>query len=1126
MRSKRFAPLFWTQFLSAFNDNYLRYTLIFLILLRLSEAEAGSLVTLAGAIFMLPFLFLSALGGELADKYDKARVAEKLKLAEVGAAVVAVIGIGFGSIWLSMFALFLFGIVSALFGPIKYGILPDHLRRKDLPVANAWVEGATFVAILGGTVVAGLFASNGINPVVFGPVMILLAVGCWLISRHIPDAGAGAPTLEITRNIFASTVRLVGELRVDRRMWRASLIVSWFWLLGAVITALVPTFVSQIMGGTPLVVTIYSVIFAVSVAVGSAIAAWLCAGRVVLLPAPFGAAAVAFFCMQLAWNLSNLDAPILATGLVDFFTHTAAIRIGLDLAGLAVAGALLVVPSFTALQSWAPKAQRARIIAAVNVLNSAFIFVSGGLLALVQAKGVSIPTIFLGLAVANGLAAWLMIRYLPTNPLWDLVSILFRTFSRLEVEGRENLDKAGTAPILAFNHVSFLDGPLAMAIAEEEPVFAIDARTAKAWWMHPFLRFCNYIVLEPSQPIAAQRIMETIESGRPLVIFPEGRLTETGNLMKVYDVAAMAAAMTGSKVVPIRIEGLERSYSTRIDKANVRRQVFPKVKVTILEPVRLNVPDALKGRKRRMAAGAELQRIMSELVFRTTNVDRTVLHKVIKLAENIGMRRHAIEDPFSGRLSYGRILTGVRIMGLRFARDFADEERIGVMMPTANGTVVVALGLMSAGKVPAMINFTAGIANILAACRTADLQTVIVSRALVEQAKLEAVIEELGNHVRLVWAEDLRLGVGLTQKIAGLWHRTKPVVERSADDPAFVLFTSGSEGVPKGVVLTHRNLLSNVAQCGAAIDFNLSDSVFNVLPLFHCFGLTAGTILPLVRGLPIYFYPSPLHYRVIPELIYGSNATVLFGTDTFLQGYARTAHPFDFRSVRYCVAGAEPVKESTREVFMDRFGLRILEGYGVTEAAPVIALNTPMYSKRGSVGKALPGIETRLEPVPGVKEGGRLHVRGANVMVGYLSPEKNGPIVKPEGGWHDTGDIVTIDEDGYITIIGRAKRFADIAGEKVSLAAIEKLADALWPNHLAAAARLPDEKRGERIILVTDNAGANRSDFAAFVREMGEMDFMVPSEILVHEVPVLGTGKIDFVSTQALVEELAEPSAG
>ena len=281
---------------------------------------------------------------------------------------------------------------------------------------------------------------------VFGPVMILLAVGCWLISRHIPDAGAGAPTLEITRNIFASTFRLVGELRVDRRMWRASLIVSWFWLLGAVITALVPTFVSQIMGGTPLVVTIYSVIFAVSVAVGSAIAAWLCAGRVVLLPAPFGAAAVAFFCMQLAWNLSNLDAPILATGLVDFFTHTAAIRIGLDLAGLAVAGALLVVPSFTALQSWAPKAQRARIIAAVNVLNSAFIFVSGGLLALVQAKGVSIPTIFLGLAVANGLAAWLMIRYLPTNPLWDLVSILFPHLLPARGRGARKSRQSGDSP--------------------------------------------------------------------------------------------------------------------------------------------------------------------------------------------------------------------------------------------------------------------------------------------------------------------------------------------------------------------------------------------------------------------------------------------------------------------------------------------------------------------------------------------------------------------------------------------------------------------------------------------------------------------------------------------------------
>ncbi len=1122
MRSKRFAPLFWTQFLSAFNDNFLRYSLIFLILVKLPGEQAASLVSLAGAIFMLPFLFLSALGGELADLHDKGRMAEKLKLVEIGAAVVAIAGIGLGSIWLSMFALFLFGIVSALFGPIKFGILPDHLEKKHLPAANAYVEGATFVAILAGTIVAGFAASDGVDIVVFGPLMLIFAVGCWLISRHIPDTGSGDPDLIIQRNVFISTVHLLTELRADRRIWHASLFISWFWLMGAVLTAIVPTFVSQTLGGNELVITSYSVVFAVSVAIGSAIAAWLCAGRVVLLPAPVGAALIAFFCLDLSWVLHGVDAPLRYEGWFDFFTHAVSMRVAIDLSGLAIAGALMVVPAFTAVQSWARKDHRARVIAAVNVLNAAFIFGSGAILAGLLALEISIPQILTFLAVANGVAVWLMLRYLPTNPMWDLVNILFRAFSRLEIEGRENLDKAGKAPILAFNHVSFLDGPLAMAITEEEPVFCIDENIAKAWWMHPFLRFCNHMVLEPSQPVATQKLINAIQDGDSLVIFPEGRVTDTGGLMKVYDVAAMAAEMTGSMVVPIRIDGLERSYGSRLSPSHVRRQIFPKVKVTILEPVKLDVPAHLKGRRRRMAAGSELHRIMSELVFRTTNVDQTILQKIIKVGRGLGMRRMATEDPFTGSLSYGRLLTGARVMAVRFAQDYADQKRVGILLPNANGTVAVFLALISAGKIPAMLNFTAGIRNLRSACKTAELKTVLTSRNFIEQAKLEDLVEELGKEVTIVWVDDLKETITTKEKLLGLWNRAKPLVERQSTDPAVVLFTSGSEGVPKGVVLTHRNMLSNAAQAGATIDFNIGDKVFNVLPMFHSFGLTACTILPLVRGLPIYLYPSPLHYRVIPELIYGSNATILFGTDTFLNGYARTAHPFDFRSVRYCVSGAEPVKASTRKLYMESFGVRILEGYGVTEASPVLCFNTPMYNKPGSVGKIFPGIETRLESVPGLREGGRLQVRGANIMAGYMRAEKPGILEPPVDGWHDTGDIVTIDEDRYITIVGRAKRFAEIAGEMVSMAAVEAMADELWPGQLTAVARIPDPKRGEKIIMITENPDANRPQFVAFAKSQGAMEIMVPSEIRTMEVPVLGTGKIDFVSVQKLVEELYE----
>ena len=429
---------------------------------------------------------------------------------------------------------------------------------------------------------------------------------------------------------------------------------------------------------------------------------------------------------------------------------------------------------------------------------------------------------------------------------------------------------------------------------------------------------------------------------------------------------------------------------------------------------------------------------------------------------------------------------------------------------------------MSAGRVPAMINFTAGAANILAACTAAEIATIVTSRGFVEKAKLEPLAGALAETMRVVYLEDVRAGIGILDKLRGLASFKKPLVRREPDDPAAILFTSGSEGVPKGVVLSHRNMLANAAQAAARIDFGRTDKVFNVLPVFHSFGLTVGLVLPLVSGVRIYLYPSPLHYRLIPELVYGSNATILFGTDTFLAGYARSAHPYDFRSLRYILAGAEPVREATRRVYMEKFGLRILEGYGVTETAPVLAINTPMFNRFGTVGRLMPGMEARLEPVPGVEEGGRLFVRGPNVMLGYLKVENPGVLEPPAEGWHDTGDIVAIDAQGFIAIKGRAKRFAKIGGEMVSLAAVEALAAELWPDALSAVASAPDARKGERLVLVTERRDASRAAFQAFAKAKGASELMIPAEVLVvDKVPVLGSGKLDYVGVATLVRERA-----
>ena len=728
------------------------------------------------------------------------------------------------------------------------------------------------------------------------------------------------------------------------------------------------------------------------------------------------------------------------------------------------------------------------MVAAVNVLNAAFMAGSTVIVAILQKAGMTTSQLFILLGAASLLVAIAVGRTMPASALSDALSIIYRALFRIEVRGLDNLNNAGPNVIIALNHVSFLDAGLALSLRNRKPVFAIDVGIAKKWWVRPFVKLTNAMPLDPMKPMAIRSLIDAVKAGDALIIFPEGRITVTGSLMKVYDGAAMIADKANAEIVPVRIEGLEQTPFSRLSKGQVRRRWFPKVTVTILEPVRLTVDPELKGRKRRLAAGAALYGIMSDLVFRTTSTDRTVI------GSGDSGRRHARPQPGRGRRSRHRcahLQAPARRRrrprrqahadgsgGTSRRRHAAERKRRGRHDPRPDD------GGPGAGH--DQLHGRRGEHSRRLQGRAGRYHPLVAHVHRKGQAHQPGRGDRERGQDRLSRRHSRQRHHRATRS-AACSRPSRPLVERKADDWAAILFTSGSEGVPKGVVLSHRNMLANAAQAAARIDFGCEDKVFNVLPVFHSFGLTVGVVLPLVSGVRIYLYPSPLHYRTVAELIYAVNATIMFGTDTFLAGYARVAHPYDFRSLRYILAGAEPVKEATRRTYMEKFGLRILEGYGVTETAPALALNTPMFNKFGSVGRILPGMEARLEKVEGVEEGGRLFVRGPNVMLGYLKVENPGVLEPPPEGWHDTGDIVTIDEQGFLTIKGRAKRFAKIGGEMISLAAVETLAGELWPNEPSAVVAVPDLRKGERLILLTQQKGATRGEFQSLRQEQARL---------------------------------------
>lgn len=508
---------------------------------------------------------------------------------------------------------------------------------------------------------------------------------------------------------------------------------------------------------------------------------------------------------------------------------------------------------------------------------------------------------------------------------------------------------------------------------------------------------------------------------------------------------------------------------------------------------------------------------------------RSIFQAYLMSARKNGANAVALTDGDGKEFTFKDITRAAFALGGALARKTRRKEHVGVLLPTGAGAMIAFFAVLSRGRAPAMLNFTAGARNLLAACRAAEVSRIVTARKFVELAGLEKLIAELAEAVDIVYLEDVREELTWRDKalaVAGPLLPSLLAATPHYDETGVILFTSGTEGAPKGVVLSHRNILANVEQISEHVELLPTDIFFNPLPTFHCYGLTAGALWPILNGHPVVLHPTPLQTKIIPKRIFDTGSTVLFATDTFLSQYMRASEDGAMSSLRIAVCGAERVRDETRQAAEKRFGFEVLEGYGVTEASPVLAANQPGDIRSGTVGRMLAGVETRLEPVEGLENAGRLHVRGLNIMKGYVTAEEPGVVKPPPDGWHDTGDVVAFDDKGYMSIRGRLKRFAKIGGEMVSLAVVENCASAVWPDNLHAATIMPDPKKGEQIVLVTDRAEAPRGLLLAWAQSHGVPEIAVPKKIVsVEAVPVLGTGKIDYMAVKTLAEKGLEAMA-
>ncbi|HWE83581.1 MAG TPA: acyl-[ACP]--phospholipid O-acyltransferase [Terracidiphilus sp.] len=1138
-----FWSLIATQFQGAFSDNILRNLLLSMIVgMNLAKTERETFVSVVTFLFSVPFLILSMPGGWLADRFSKRQITIWTKVMEFGSMLLATAGLATHTLGLSLAALTLVASQAALFGPSKYGLLPELLPEKSLSWGNGVIELGTFLAIIIGTVTGAWMGEHFSGHEVYaGYVLLGLSAIGFLTSLGVDKVPAAAPGKPFRLNIAGDLWAQIGKMRKDRALFLAVLGNTYFWFLGSLLFSTIVIYGPDVLHVGQAKTGYLNAMLAVGIGIGSMAAGWVSENKIEYGLIPLGS--IGMTCTGLALGITphGMVASAALLGMLGFWAG------------------FFAVPINALIQHKPAEQDKGGIIAAANLLSFVGIALSSGVYFVFTAyihldpRGV--------IVAASCITAFSTVYVLYLLPEWFGRLILFfatRTVYRVRVIGRDNFPEK-TGALLVCNHMSFVDVALLVAATDRPIRFLMYKGIYDHPVVKPFAKMVKAIPISseqhPREMLHSLKVAtDALRNDEIVCIFAEGQITRTGQLLPFR--RGLERIMKGVEVpiIPVNLDGVWGSiFSFERGRFlwKMPRRIPYRVTVSFGKPM---APTS---------TAVEVRAAVQELhaaAFETRKASMKTLDRAFIRTARQRPWAFFMADGKTPKISFGSALNKTVYIARRLRRHIGEQPMVGVLLPPSVGGALTNYALMMMGRVPVNLNYTTSSETIASCARQCGLDLVVTSKAFIER------FPNLTIPARMLLLEDTLSSPRFSEKLAALsmaWlmpaallkralgaHRVKPISEATGaagagqaspmEELATVIFSSGSTGDPKGVMLSHFNIMSNISQVNQVFMLDGHDKILGILPFFHSFGFTAGLWLPAVQGVGVVFHPNPLDAQVIGGLVEKYKVTFLVATPTFLQAYMRRCTPESFGSLQYVLVGAEKLPERLAVAFEDQFGIRPLEGYGCTECSPIVTVNGRDYrapgfrqvaARRGKIGHPLPGVSVKVvdidtrQPVP-PGNSGMLLVKGPNVMRGYLGkPGKTAEVL--HDGWYTTGDVGMIEEDGFVTITDRLSRFSKIGGEMVPHIRIEEklheLADAA--EQVFAVSAVPDEKRGERIIVLhtlTD------TKLKALLEKLPQCDLPPlwkpkPNQFIhVDSIPMLGTGKMDLRAIKALANSLAK----